>query len=1660
MGRLRVKAAGVLLAILVVSMEFTPKLLVSRVLAQQDGYEDFLSRLETYLKDALPPESDPIKECEYIIPDGFNASTAERLWRIVGPLVSMGASRENITSVLEKDSQNGFQTGGFFLNFSSTIVEKHEDGSVMVKTPVVSSKPLNYTHYNSTGVKMLYEAWNETLVRLYMVERRTGLYRYVIKDVEEGVVFSIVSRLTVNVYPEPEVGKIMLFHPEENWPWFLGNPIIAVPGHYEEVKTLVPEHEESHRVLFPAYDPVIVEGWIIHTTVSQTSLTLGGTLEISYWAEYSSLNGVPTPLNASLRLNAPDAFEPIDSVERILNDTHASGVFRLRAVKPGLHNVTLVLSGNACFATWPPSEQVSYAILVVGPESPSVSVRVLNVDPSILKHAGLLLELVNNGGSVARNVSIQASGLDAEPASLSMGDVEAGGFRRVELTLRLKKDSSEVTIRAYYRDEEGNNYFSEAEAWVWTRSIWVPEHYEEIRVLVPEHEEATRVFIPGLNYSTHVRFYTLTFSSPGSEMVAAMPSFQGHYGGFELVSRLAPMGTVELNASKGAEAFSKADFILLSIEPYFEQVGVFEEKNVAEILGVKPGLLRSNSSIGEYRTRLVSQTWRISGSILLSPVEFEAYNNTLKSFVAENNLQGEFKIGWRRLTNATRLAKPSSETGFLTLIYRPLSVKGSGPLRSIQVRNYSRYNLSYVMEVQQFGRQAYTNHPPMMDVYSSPLNVNGGEYNVSLAGLNAAEAYTCLVKLFFGSNLVAEAVFDLSPEPSPFWRCFWEEVRGRVPWILATSTIIILVGFLTGHSTTAAYAGLAVSIVSTVIYLVSGTVLNWIEIEQCRDMYSFFNYVADTYRDWSYELSNYTPPETPGPPIEAPRPFEPKGPLAKLYWNYSQYFRGAAARILEDTVLDLVVGCGVTDFETAMNQNASECARGRATGRIVSAALSFTAFIIATKIASIEAKTANTKTPWKLVSAVKAWVTPAIYDLLETLVKSRRVIAFIARNPGQALQIGKFLIFKGLKAAKSVASETWELVKDKLKELVEKIESGAEKIEDSWQRMVERLKGFLSLHDELYNYAKNAGQEEAIGVSHKFDGAGFEVPEQAEAFRILDEIAVKSRLAEKALSELLKQLEPERLKKAVNLMAGMGGLEKSVLDDFGKAWMLNKDADDLYGLLKGLSMAPDYPAQGSKFYELLHKCVEDNDPNEVSFLGRSYNWITEIRKMELEPGERFAKHLEETFPFVEGCVDSLGGEELEKVADILDNLLATRGRRGAYEEMLNLKKNLFEDILLGTDAPKNWLVEECLEKWVEASMLSDAIVSHQMLDKNGHYRARSPVEVNYLDAGDGKVIPIIADEDKKGGFGITIPKDAAEYLRLKDEGFLIFFKDLPQGAKEIAPVKVDSEGKVTLTEWFEKVFEKKPDYAEYFDENGRIKWDELGERRMLLEIEASKGQDRITRLFAFTEREQEVIRVRVGELAKKDDIVECVLRLVDAEGFLQGKYEISGEVAQKVVRRMYNVMQYETREELDAALAIVSDPSKYDLIGAWGEWKVFQIVCEYKSIFGEMVGCQVSEGEVVIDFITTKYLVEVKNWDWEAQEERVREINRNSLIDQMKGYKMAQDSKNSDKKVVVFLYREIPGDVIGDLISDFLKIFQDRSRFEIVNGVNELSKLG
>lgn len=71
-------------------------------------------------------------------------------------------------------------------------------------------------------------------------------------------------------------------------------------------------------------------------------------------------------------------------------------------------------------------------------------------------------------------------------------------------------------------------------------------------------------------------------------------------------------------------------------------------------------------------------------------------------------------------------------------------------------------------------------------------------YNVVLASSIASEGYTYIVRLLYSSNEVAQTVFDLSPETSPFWTGFWNGIRGGLFGILVTSTIIIVTSALTG----------------------------------------------------------------------------------------------------------------------------------------------------------------------------------------------------------------------------------------------------------------------------------------------------------------------------------------------------------------------------------------------------------------------------------------------------------------------------------------------------------------------------------------------------------------------------------------------------------------------------------------------------------------------------------------------------------------------------------------------------------------------------------------------------------------------------------------------------------------------------------------------
>jgi len=413
------KVTGILLIILALSLEFNSILLIRRVSAQP---EEFAKKLEEYLGKAVPEEL-LAEECEYVVPEGFNNTFAERLWRDMGLYVSAGCTTEELRGDLRKTYGNSSLVNATLsngavvaLNISGVTIERNlDDGSVAIRIPVASSGNLSYVKYNFTKAAGFYEAWNKTLVREYRVWRREpGWYKYAMNFLETNRSVEIVSKIWGSV-SETSFRRVERFEQTSEtgeipivsllYGVVMESMIVAIPGHYEDVRIIVPEQKVNYRVLFPAYDPFIPEGWVVTTNISSTSISVGETLQINYWAEYYSFSGEePEPLNATLTLNAPDAFEALNGFEHRLSEEHKSGSFNLKAVKPGTYNLTLTLTGNASFSNTLGNE-VTYGVQVVSPPAPSLSVTILGVDTSIVKYVKLTLRLTNNGGSTARNVN-------------------------------------------------------------------------------------------------------------------------------------------------------------------------------------------------------------------------------------------------------------------------------------------------------------------------------------------------------------------------------------------------------------------------------------------------------------------------------------------------------------------------------------------------------------------------------------------------------------------------------------------------------------------------------------------------------------------------------------------------------------------------------------------------------------------------------------------------------------------------------------------------------------------------------------------------------------------------------------------------------------------------------------------------------------------------------------------------------------------------------------------------------------------------------------------------------------------------------------------------------------------------------------------------------
>ena len=1013
MEALEKQALCAVLALLVLSSEVERPLLTGLASrGTEESAEQFLSRLEGYLKDAMPPDSAPVNESEYVIPEGLDASEAERLWKALGAFVSQGFSQEEVRRLLANTSVK-FQLpdgGGAFLNFSGTELERSTDGSVRLKVPVVANASLSYLHYNSTNLRVLYEVWNETLVRYYKVEN-FSCYRYTIRDLETGREYEVVSTLEVGCFSSGLMGvKRTEVIEEPRWGLAISalsswvgitssTPVVAVPGHYEEVKVLVPEHKEGFRVLFPSYDPLIYTGWLVGVELSSTSLTVGDILRINFSAYPVGIDPSVDALDANLSLQAPSAFEVLGDSSAHLDNSNRSGRFELRALCPGTYNLTLRLDGDANFDAWPSGKELSLTVQLVAPGSPSVSVSISSVDTSVLKHARVAVEIRNEGGGTARDLLVEVTGSSVKPVSRDLGELGAGDAKCEIFDLRLLRESSSIVVRLRYRDDDNNSYLVETATSVWSKNFFVPEHFEDYTATVPEHFETVKVFVPGYEGYTHVRFYAFVLdwmtSVPG---VYVAPKFEedSYYGGFELHAVMMPCALygfemdISKDLSERARERANVSLMLTKIEPFWEEVGTFVEGDAAEVMGVGVKQLRGGELPSKYRARVSSSYWVRGESVVMNATEFELFKLRMQQLTAGD---GDLRYGYKVRINATRAFEEVDSSGHVVFIYRPLSLKGNGPLRSMVVRNYAARNVSYALKV----LEPVPSVPQFVELpttYSSEVKVQGLGAVPLLSSSLVSDSRRVRVRLLCGRSVVAELDLELTPETSRFWAGFWDGLRPKLVSVVLSSAVMIFVGVTTGMTGAALWAGVTVgAIMSMAHYLLGGG--------------SELAEVAGAFRRGVNCLSAAN---------------ELMGMAASLEADYpklSEVARSAAMEYLAsfgenclDTVLKLGLGVGVDDFLVALGvvKVEDEYVQGYACGSVTGTVLSLASYVLVySAVGAVEGAEAKGVDFVKTVrQAVYNWVTPALWDLAEA-VRNRQYLVYVALWRKASTEFSEFL---------------------------------------------------------------------------------------------------------------------------------------------------------------------------------------------------------------------------------------------------------------------------------------------------------------------------------------------------------------------------------------------------------------------------------------------------------------------------------------------------------------------------------------------------------------------------------------------------------------------------------------------------------------------------
>ncbi|MBO3754913.1 MAG: hypothetical protein FGF53_08595 [Candidatus Brockarchaeota archaeon] len=762
------KILAVIISILILTSHFD-----ARFYLQAYGEEDALTalrRIEGELEKGRIP-SGSITEANFIIPEGFPIELAKRLWLFIAQLVSTGCSENeireaiiNANDTLKLPTRISYELKNYTIipEYDKIRVIRVDDGSVSVEIPykvvdgLGKDVDVSSVKYESNGTNLFHVLHRHPKRRVYLVRViDPDAYTLTFINLKTGEVFNKTARINIGLFSNVTQGCFGF----ESF-------IVTVPGHFEETREAVKSQVSEFRVLLPAYDPLVVD-----TSVSPTRVKVGDVITVSARIRNpQEARGFKVLLG--IKFSDSDAFEAWVNPPGMISGYSGQPIYLyLRAKRPGTYRVTIyfgvVEPEGLDVVFWNGEKTVTYTVIVL-PEAPRLRVEV--EAEALAKFANISITLVNSGGQEANGVKLFVTG-DVEEKQLDVGRVWHTWEGNV--ITKLLSPIAKVNVTVVYYDLEGRKRSNTALTTISTTNFVTPEEWRTYLVEVPGYEETKRVFVPGYEGATHVKLYLMRVDLAPSPVL-------NYFNGLSLIP-ISPNGfTLTLENASNIEV-PEARYMLLDVKPGFLYERVLREDEVKKLFRINGDERLELSGIPPgYEVELLKE--EIVNQSEIVTVSDDFYEQLKHSNWEDHDYKYE-DTGVKKWDLDKAIARVQHGKT-LELVYRPLTCQGD-LVKGVLVKNYAARDMAYELEVLQ---GPIAEAPPG----NSILNIQAyGSIPLNIVQLESMD-YPIFIRLKYQGRIIASLWVHATAKVSEFWSGFWDGVKEKLPGIIVTATIMVI----------------------------------------------------------------------------------------------------------------------------------------------------------------------------------------------------------------------------------------------------------------------------------------------------------------------------------------------------------------------------------------------------------------------------------------------------------------------------------------------------------------------------------------------------------------------------------------------------------------------------------------------------------------------------------------------------------------------------------------------------------------------------------------------------------------------------------------------------------------------------------------------------